>query len=161
MKIISIVSIIIMCIFLASCTSSTPVTKEAKTVSLSKCYKINEPVELNGNTIQVTKIEKYQGTQFEKPKTGNEFIIITIQLTNKSDKSFYFNSFDFSLHTDKNETIYQSLRSFDNGTSFEYGAVNINSAITGTIVFETAINESKLILEYRPTFSDEIINIML
>ena len=45
----------------------------------SKVFGINEPVKYKGLELSVTKVEKSNGDDFDKPKDGMEYVIVTVK----------------------------------------------------------------------------------
>lgn len=166
---ILIVTLCILALIITGCGTGT--NQEAKKVSNAPAttttpdksiYKLNDVIELKGNVLTVTNVKKSKGTEYEKPKNGYEFLIVYIKLVNKSNDRFMYNSFDFKVQNSKGVIVDQSFRSIDNDTRLEYGELNPNGEVTGTLVFETPVDDSKLILEYKPSFwSDNTIKIYL
>lgn len=49
----------------------------------SKVFGINEPVKYKGLELSVTKVEKSNGDDFDKPKDGMEYVIVEINIKAK------------------------------------------------------------------------------
>jgi hypothetical protein len=89
----------------------------------------------------------------------DDFVLVKIKISNITEKPFNINSYDFRLLNNNNEITYQS---FKKPIRIKNKTVNSNDVITGTLVFEVPKNESKLVLEYDPSFcSDKTIKVSL
>ena len=71
----------------------------------SKVFGINEPVKYKGLELSVTKVEKSNGDDFDKPKDGMEYVIVTVKYKNTGAESLQFPVF-ISIRTDKDEVSY-------------------------------------------------------
>src|SRR5690625_4240337 len=60
-------------------------------------FDIDEKVELDNRVIQVTDVEKSDGDDFDKPKEGNEFVIVHVSIENNGDEEVSYNPLDFKM----------------------------------------------------------------
>src|SRR5690625_67335 len=60
-------------------------------------FDIDEKVELDNRIVQVTDIEKSDGDDFDKPKEGNEFVIVHVSIENNGDEEVSYNPLDFKM----------------------------------------------------------------
>jgi hypothetical protein len=173
-KIINVFLVIAVAVFIISaiaCGSGTD--DKAKKVSdtsassatnekVKDIYKINESVQLKGNVLVITKVEKSKGVEFEKPKSGNEFVIVTLKLTNKNKDKISYNPLDFKLQNSKGNIVDTMFSSVNQDTRLNAGELAANGEVTGTISYEAPIGDKKLTLEYKPSFwSDQTIKVSL
>ena len=68
---------------------------QSEKVDTSKAFGINEAVKYNGLELSVTKVEKSSGKEYEKPKDGMEFVIVTVKYKNVGDEKISYNPYDF------------------------------------------------------------------
>src|SRR5690625_1815571 len=57
-------------------------------------FNVGEKVELDGQVVEVTEVEKSSGSDFDKPKNGHEYVIVHISIENNSDDEISYNPFN-------------------------------------------------------------------
>ena len=106
--------------------------------------KDNDTVYYN-DSIQITlnkknKVKKVElnetGTEYKKPKDGNQFIIITVQYENKSDEPVNYSSRNWKLENKDKEETQRIFTALDVNTALYSGKLVIGATKVGTLVFE-------------------------
>ena len=160
--IIILIILIIIIIATQSCNSSQPTTttssgssNTSETESQSKpeskltktTFKIGETVKYNGLELTVTKFTTSQGTEFEKPKSGMEYAIVTVKYKNSGKENISYNLYDFKMKNSKGQitdcTIYSNLKH-----PLESGDLAPGGEIEGEMPFEEPKGDKGLILQY-------------
>lgn len=126
--------------------SATPETKKEKP---KEFYAINEEVKLNNAVVKVTKVEKSNGGDFDKPKDGMEYVIVTVQIKNSGDSEISYNPFDFTMQNSKGQITNKAFTTIDSDTSLSSGNLAGGGEVSGTIAFEQPKNDNGLILKYK------------
>ena len=103
---------------------------------------------LGNGAIKVTKVQRSQGSEWDKPKTGKEFVIITVMIENKGDEKLSYNPFDFKLQNSQGQQESMTFTTIDQDTSLSSGELIPGGKVTGTIAFETTKGDKKLALIY-------------
>lgn len=150
LKFITLLAIMVLLVVtLTGCTSVETSTGAQDTKK--GIYEYGEEATLDGATIKVVKIEKSNGTQYEKPDTGKEFVIVTVQISNTSSKNISYNVFDYKIQNSQgqitSQTIYTGAKN-----SLNSGELAPGGTITGEIPFETTKGDSDLTLIYEGNF---------
>lgn len=120
-------------------------------------YSINEKVEFEGRVFEVINVEYSDGTQFDKPKSGMEYVIVTISIENNSDKQLSYNPFHFKMQNSQGQIQSQTFTIVDSDTSLSSGELAPGGSVSGTIAFEQPKDDPdlKLIFESPSFFSSE------
>lgn len=116
-------------------------------------FNMNEKVELKGRLVEVTGIERSSGSDFNKPKDGMEYVIVSITIENNSDEELSYNPYDFKMKNSQGQIVDKSLgATIDRDTYLSYGDLAPGGSISGTIAFEQPIDDSNLVLIFEPRF---------
>ena len=113
-------------------------------------YSIGEEAILGDGAITVTNVAKSQGSEYIKPKTGKEFVIVSVTIENKGDKNLSYNPFYFKMQNSQGqqESITFSASVDNNDTELNSGELIPGGKVSGTIAFEQPVNDEGLILIY-------------
>ena len=114
------------------------VGKEVKpNENTTKIFDINETIRYKDVNYKVKKVEINEtGTEYKKPKDGNQFIIITIQYENKSDEPVSYSSRNWKLENEDKEETQRIFTALDVNTALYSGKLVIGATKVGTLVFE-------------------------
>lgn len=122
-------------------------------------FGVGEKVELDGQVVEVTEVEKSQGDDFEKPAEGNEFVIVHVSIENNGDDEISYNPFNFKMKNSNGQIEDQGLIIIDSDTSLSSGDLAPGGNVSGTLSFEQPIDDDGLQLIFEPGFwsTDEIV----
>ncbi|NBJ68873.1 MULTISPECIES: DUF4352 domain-containing protein [Clostridia] len=125
----------------------------------NKKFGVGEKVELDGQIVEVTKVEKSDGNDFDKPSEGNEYVIVHVSIENKGDENITYNPFNFKMKNSDGQIVDQGMITVDSDTSLESGELAPDGNVTGTIPFEQPKGDKSLQLIFEPSFweTDQII----
>lgn len=136
-------------------TNITPSTNVDNTTNIdtsNKVYAVGEEAFLNNTSITVTKVEKSNGSEYDKPQSGKEFVILYITIKNIGNSNLSYNPYNFQVQNSQGQLNEPTFTIIDNDTSLQTGELIPNGSISGTIVFEESINDSNLTLIYQDNF---------
>lgn len=122
---------------------------------------------ISGKTFKVGDTVTYKGVEFKvnsfnfKPddpdttilKDGNQFAIANVTITNKSDKSVSYNSFDFQLDNNGNTTDMMET-DIDNNNELDSGDLKPGATVSGDLIGQ-ANPADKLKLDYKGNMFDD------
>lgn len=135
-------------------TSSS--SSSSSTSSLKSSYKVGEAATYNGYSFKVNSVKYWSGDDMDTPDSGKEYIIVNVTITNKGDEKQDYNPYDFKLNSDGNSTDLDEIL-----TNEEYSKDTLNSGtldkgatVSGNLIGQ-AKKDSKLKLEYKPSFFDD------
>ena len=95
----------------------------------------------------VTNTKFSSGDEWDKPSTGNEFIIITLKIVNNSETNISYSPFDWKILNSNGQLADEAFTTF-NDDSLDSGELVPGGKASGTIVFEVPKNDSSLKLLY-------------
>ena len=144
--------------------ASAPETKdEAKEKEpVKEVFAVGEKVQLGDNVLTVLKVEKSAGSEFDQPKGGHEYVIVTVEINNAGDENITYNPFDFKMANSQGQIVDQAFTTVDTDTALQSGELASGGKVTGTISFEQPAGDTGLQLHYTPSFwSDKTIKVNL
>jgi hypothetical protein len=125
-------------------------------------FKLGESIQLKDNKLTVTKVTKSAGTEFDKPKAGNEFVIVTLTVENAGKENISYNPFDFKMTNSQGQITDAAFTVVNTDTALQSGELAAGGKVSGTIAFEQPKGDSKLQLQYQPSFwSDKTVKVNL
>lgn len=143
-------------------SNDTLVKVESSKEEVKEVYSVGEEVKLNDNILIVNSIEKSLGSEWDKPKDGNEFIIVNVTIKNGGSSEISYNPYDFTMQNSKGQITDQAFTTINTDTALSSGQLVAGGEVSGTIVFEQPINDSELILKYKSNmFSSKEVKIKL
>ncbi|MCT8978856.1 DUF4352 domain-containing protein [Clostridium sp. CX1] len=114
----------------------------------SKLYNLNEEAKIGRASFTVTKFELSEGQDFDKPKEGYVFAIITVKKKNISNDTLSYGESDFKIQTDKGQILDTSISSI--GKRLDSGKIAGGGEVEGTITFEVPKDSTSLTFMYYP-----------
>ena len=135
-------------------TVKEEVTKkeETKKEEVKDVYAVGEEVSLDNKILIVNKVEKSQGSEYNKPKDGQEFVIIDVTIKNNDDKEITYTPYDFEVQNSKGNITNITFTTANTDTALSSGKLASGGTVTGTIAFEEPIDDLELILKYKTSF---------
>lgn len=124
-------------------SSTTSTTQNEKTE-----YNQGEEAILGKGAITVTKVEKSQGSEWDKPKSGKEFVIVHLTIENKGNSNLSYNPFYFKMQNSQGQQESMTFTTVDQDTSLQSGELIPGGKVTGTIAFEQPKGDTGLVLIY-------------
>ena len=164
-KILGTLLIGIAALSLTACSSNSNDVKKvdkATTTSTSKEekekeqeFKIGETASYKGYEVTVNKVEFNDGSEFNKPADGKQFVIVNVTIKNNTDKPASYNMFDYKLNADGNST--DMIGYIDGYESLGSGELDKGASVSGNLIGE-ANTQGSLKLQYHSNvFSDKTI----
>lgn len=138
-------------------TSEKQPTQEEKQqiseeIEVQEFFEIGDNVDLDGTIVTVMGVDKSSGEDFDKPKEGMEYVIVTVHIYNNSSDKISYNPFDFKVQNSSGQITDMAFSIVDTETAMESGELTVGGEVEGTITFEEPIRDSGLILIYQPSF---------
>lgn len=119
------------------------ITKEEKV----ECNQGEEGILGNG-AITVTKVERSKGDKWNKPSSGKEYVIVTVNIKNKGTEKLSYNPFYFKMQNSQGQQQDKTFTTIDNDTALISGELVSGGNITGTLTFEEPVGDNNLALIY-------------
>lgn len=115
-------------------------------------FGIGEPVEFEGQVVEVTNVDYSSGSDVGQPKDGKEYVIVHVSIENQSDTEISYNPFNFSMENSNGQVEDQTFTIIDSDTSLSSGELREGGNVEGTIAFEQPIDDGGLKLIFEPSF---------
>lgn len=142
--------------------TSASAKEEEKAPPVKEDFAVGEKVQLGDNVLTVTKVEKSAGSDFDQPKDGHEYVVVTVEIENAGDENISYNPFDFKMSNSQGQIVDQAFTTIDTNTSLQSGELAPGGKVSGTIAFEQPTGDPGLQLQYTPSFwSDKTIKVNL
>lgn len=139
----------------AEVSKDKPVAAEQK--QEEKQYKIGDTVDIKGMKLMVDDVTVSSGSDYDKPKEGNEFVIVKLTIKNDSDKNISYNPFDYSIKNSNGQITQSAFTITDSDTALSSGELAAGGEVSGTISFEAPKGDQGLKLLYKGNiFSDDV-----
>ena len=136
--------------------------KEEPKEEVKDIYSVGEEVKLNDNILVVNSVEKSAGDEWDTPKEGNEYIIVTVTIRNDGKSEISYNPYDFDMQNSKGQVTEQAFTIINTDTALSSGELVSGGEVSGTIVFEQPVGDPGLVLKYKANmFSDKEVKIKI
>jgi len=141
-------------------TSETTENNNTEEAPAKEEYAVGEAVQLGDNILTVTNVEKSTGDEYDKPKQGHEYVVVTVKIENAGNDNISYNPYDFKMSNSQGQILDPAISIIDTDTALQSGELAAGGTVSGTIVFEQPAGDPGLQLQYTPSFwSDETIKI--
>lgn len=128
-------------------TQSTPTNNNA--TKLKDSYAVGETAKYKDVEMTVIKVDKSNGTEYDKPKDGKEFVIVTVKIKNNSSKNLAYNPFYFKMKNSKGQIEDGTFSTVNKDTALNSGDLASGGEVEGTVIFEEPVGDNGLILQYQ------------
>lgn len=115
-------------------------------------FGIGEKVELDGQVVEVTEVERSSGDDFDKPKEGHEYVIVHILIENNSDDEISYNPFNFKMKNSNGQIEDSVFTMVDSDTALSSGELAPGGNVSGTLAFEQPVDDDELQLIFEASF---------
>lgn len=132
-----------------SAASSAIASSQESASSQQTVFGVNQPVKNDSVELTVTKVQRSNGSEYDKPKSGMEFVIVTVKYKNvgKSDTLAY-NPYDFKMKNSKGQITDETFTTVNQDTALNSGNLAPGGEIEGSIAFAQPKGDKGLILQY-------------
>lgn len=130
---------------------TTKAATQAQTTQPS-AYKVGDTIRLGDNRLTINETKKSQGKDYDKPKSGNEFVIVKVTIENAGKSEISYNPFDFKIQNSQGQITDYAFTTVNQDTALQSGDLAPGGKVSGTLAFEAPKNDPKLQLQYKPGF---------
>ena len=143
-------------------STSEVTTQNSQDNILSHEYHVGDTVSYKGYEIKVNSVNYSNGSEFDTPDTGKQYIIMNVTITNNTGKKQSYNPLDFKLNANGNATDADEFVSDDIATDLlNSGDLDNGASVTANLVGQADPN-AKLKLQYETSiWNDETVDISL
>lgn len=113
----------------------------------------DETVDFKGIKFTVTNVEKHQGSKYNKPKDGYEYVEVTIKIENTSEEKYDYGPSDWKMQNSQGQELDTSslaLKNYDE--QLDYADLIPGGTVTGKLGFEQPKGDTGLYLNYYDNF---------
>lgn len=98
---------------------------------------MGETATFDGKSITVTDVQRNYdtGNQFAQPESGKEFVIVTVQITNNSDSTLDYNTFEFKMQDSNGVQQSEAITALSEG-KLNSGSLAKGGKVTGKLAYE-------------------------
>jgi hypothetical protein len=113
-------------------------------------FKVGETASFDDKSITVTKVQRNYdtGNQFAQPESGKEFVIVTVKITNDSDSTLDYNTFEFKMQDSDGVQQNEAITALSEG-KLDSGSLAKNGKVTGNLAYEVPKGDKGLKLLYQ------------
>ena len=133
----------------AAGSSSAAVQAPAAKADANTVYAVGEAASIDGCNMVVNAVTKSNGTEYDTPKSGNEYVIVSITISNSGKSNLDYNPFYFKMQNSQGQITDMSFTTVDQDTTLSSGELAPGGSVTGTIAFEQPANDPGLVLQYQ------------
>lgn len=119
-------------------------------------FNLNETAVFENVHYTVTNVEYSNGSEYDKPANGKNYVIVTLKIENKSNSKISYNTYDWKMVNSQGQEDDETFAIINNDTSLNSGDLTANGTKTGTLIYEEPKNETSLkLLYYSNSLFDE------
>ncbi|SRR5258708_69472 len=123
------------------------------TTSSSTIAKVGQAITLDGVQATLTSVKTHAGTDFDKTKAGNEYVIVHVKIHNTSSTEHSYNAFEFHVKSGAGNITSEEIVSFaNNSDALNSGTLAAGGTVEGDLVFQVKQHDSKAELTWQPSF---------
>lgn len=113
-------------------------------------FKVGETATFDDKSITVTDVQRNYdtGNQFAQPESGKEFVIVTVQITNNSDSTLDYNTFEFKMQDSNGVQQSEAITALSEG-KLNSGSLAKGGKVTGKLAYEVPKDDAGLKLLYQ------------
>lgn len=131
--------------------------EESKKDELKDSYAIGETAKFKGMEMTATKVDISNGSDFDKPKEGKEFVIVAVKIKNGAKDKLAYNPFYFKMQNSKGQVEDGTFSTVNKDTALHSGELVPGGEVEGTVIFEEPAGDKGLLLQYQDNiFSDKV-----
>ncbi len=113
-----------------------------------KTFNMGDVINYKGVRYKVVSVETSMGTSYKKPKEGNQYLIITINMENKSNTKYRYSSEDWTVCYSKDEETKRIISPINAGNSLYTGYLVVGGTKEASLVFEVPENDDNMRIRY-------------
>lgn len=97
----------------------------------------------------VTNVSKSNGEDFDKPKDGSEYVIVSVKIKNNSKEKVSYNALYFKMQNSKGQITDDAFTTVDQDKQLKSGELAPGGEVAGDVVFEEPVGDKALVLQYQ------------
>lgn len=131
-------------------SNNTTSSSEDKKAEEKTEFAVNEAASFSNKSITVTEVQRNYdtGNQFAQPESGKEFVIVTVDITNDSDSTLDYNTFEFKMQDSNGVQQNEAFTAISEG-KLNSGSLAAGGKVTGKLAYEVPAGDAGLKLLYQ------------
>jgi hypothetical protein len=144
-------------------TKVTPTSSETLSSAAAKdeTFKVGDTIKVNGAELTVKKVAKSQGSEYDEPKSGNEFVIVSVSIKNIGTNQLAYNPYYFKMKNSQGQITEETITSVNQDTQLQSGELASGGSVSGDVIFEEPKGDKGLVLQYLSPLDEVLANIKL
>ncbi len=134
----------------ATNSTNNTATDQSKPAEEKTEFKISETASFDNKAITVTNIQRNYdtGNQFAQPESGKEFVIVTVDITNNSDTTLDYNTYEFKMQDSNGVQQNEAIMAISEG-KLNSGSLAKGGKVTGKLAYQVPQGDAGLKLLYQ------------
>lgn len=138
-------------------TNQASKKEESKQDELKSSYAIVETAKYKGIEMTVLNIDKSNGSEYDIPKDGKEFVIVRVKMKNNAKVKLVYNPFYFKIRNSRVQIEDETFSNVNEDTALKSWELAPGGEVEGTVVFEETVGDKGMLLQYQDNiFSDKV-----
>lgn len=152
-KLVSLLMVMGLCLSLSACSSQTE-SEPTESQEEKSVYGVQEVANVDDVEYTVTAVERNAGFSYNTPESGNEYVIVTVNIQNNGDEKISYNPYDFKmLNSQGQEEDVTFVVDLEN--ELNSGDLTSGGSVSGKICFEEPAGDTGLQLNLYTNIFDE------
>ena len=138
-------------------SSSNGLTTSATATPIAPA-KVGSTITDNGVSCTLVSAKVVQGDSYDKPDSGNVFVLVTVKIVNNSSSEFDYNPYDFNAESGSRNLTHPDFYYPDDhygGHQLNDGALAAGGSVEGQIRFQVPKGDHLAKLTWQPGFFDD------
>lgn len=114
--------------------------------------KVGGTITVNGMSCTLVSVEPIPGDEFNQPKPGDTFIVVHIEIVNKSGSDYKYYQIDFQAISGTGNAIYEVFApsTYTANNEITLGTLISGGTLQGDLIFEEPIGDHKAEFSWQP-----------
>lgn len=138
---------------ITSSNSSSPSSSSSSSSTSGQIAKVGQTITISDVAATLVSVKTLTADEYNKPKPGNEFIVVYIKMVNNSSIEQSYNPFDFHVKSGSGNITDETFTSTYTGNNqLQSGKLSTGGTVEGDIIFQAPKGDHKAELTWQPSF---------
>lgn len=141
-----------------STVGSTSGSSSKATATPQGPAKVGSTITDNGVSCTLVSAKVVQGGSYDKPDSGNVFVLVTVEIVNNSSSEFEYNPYDFNAESGSGNLTHPDFYYPDDlygGHQLNDGSLAVGGSVEGQMRFQVPKGDHKAKVTWQPSFFDD------
>ncbi len=134
--------------------NSSATTQSVPASSSNTIVKVGQTITVDDFSCTLVSVKTLMADQFNKPKSGYQYIVVHITMKNASSIQVSYNPFDFHIKSATGNVTDSGLSSpgsYTANNTLDAGNLDPNGSVNGDIIMQAPLNDTKAELTWAPS----------